>query len=67
MEEERKNCVRVSNGKERLWLREGREERKEPVRSTQRYSAGTAGRGRAAEYGAGTSTCVAGTRAKKPG
>lgn len=31
--ERKKNCVRADNGKERLWLREGREGRKGTVRS----------------------------------
>lgn len=31
--ERKKNCVRADNGKERLWLREGREGRKGSVRS----------------------------------
>lgn len=62
-EERNQNCVRADNGKERLWLREGREGRKGTVRSrgTQRYGPGTAKRSCAPQPTDGTSTCGPGT------
>lgn len=58
----KKNCVRADNGKERLWLREGREGRKGTVRrGTQWYGPGTARRGCAPQPMDGASTCGPGT------